>query len=47
MTKERQRDYFDRLVNDSFTQNLDDFIFNQYMNCSFMHGIREFEIKEL
>ena len=45
--KERWREYFDELLNGSFTQDLDDLIIQcQNMNHNYMRRIIESEIKE-
>ena len=45
--KERWREYFDKLFNDSPIQDLDDLtIQRQDMNRNYMHKISEYEVKE-
>ena len=45
--QERWREYFDRLFNDSSTQDLGDLIFQyQNMNRNYMRRISESEVKE-
>ena len=45
--KERWREYFDKLFNDSSTQDLDDLTIQcQDMNCNYMRRINESEGKE-
>ena len=48
MKSKKYREYFDKLFNDSFTQDLDDLTIQcQEMNRNYMRRISKFEVKEV